>query len=104
MGESKSRSGTRIIEPGRAIRDAVSRVLPADVAGQVVERALATASTAIVPSTSEGLRAFALDHLIPSCSRIAGPEPAAELLALLDATILQFAAIDDEIEPRRARR
>ncbi|MCP6570974.1 hypothetical protein NL494_27755, partial [Klebsiella pneumoniae] len=83
--------------PGRAIRDAVSRVLPADVAGQVVERALATASTAIVPSTSEGLQAFALDHLIPSCSRIAGPEAAAALLGLLEATLLCFASVDDDV-------
>lgn len=109
MGTGRSKSGTCVIESGRLIRDAVANVLPRDLAGQVVERALASAGTATVPSSHEGLVVFVRVHLVPACRASAGPESARALSSLLDSVLLGASSMDDAVDigvsgPTRLRR
>lgn len=101
VGEQPPGSGARATTSGRAIRDAVEHVLPRDLAGRVVERALASAQTAIVPSDVELLRAFVDEHLLPSCATDAGELAASALRDELEPMLDALVAI--ELARRAAR-
>jgi hypothetical protein len=94
VGEQPPGSGARATTSGRAIREAVEHVLPRDLAGRVVERALASAQTATVPSEAELLRLFVREHLVPACTIDAGDAAASALVAVLDPMLDALAAIE----------